>query len=1016
MKRTTTLLSLVVFLLLSFWVQAQTKFKSLNYLYSIQGKQILSGQHNDQKDLGCGSSGATGASYWTDQVHNITGKYPALYSADLLFVGDGQARWDITYEAEKQWNAGAVVQMMWHSCPPVLGATCDWKPGIISSLTAAQFSELLTNGSTLNTIWKSRVDEIAVYLQYLKSKGVEVFWRPYHEQNQSVFWWNSQGAANTKALYKMMHDYMTNNLGLDNLVWILDVQDISGSTNYWDWNPGNQYWDIMALDVYSDAYTNSEYYNDLLTTAAGKPLAVGECFNLPSSQTINSYPQYTFFMNWAYGLKKGLLCENTNSDAFIQEVYNNPKVITRDEMPGWGSAPSDYVVGYFPTYNNFPNAINNMDLSVLTHINVAFLNPDANGNIAMPNGLATVVAAAHAKNVKVNLSICGGSGNANTYHTLLSNATLTGTFINNLVQACIHNNLDGVDVDIEGNVLDGTAVTPVQYENFVTKLGVALHAQNKMMTAALASWFANNVSNTAAQQFDFIGLMSYDAYGGWTGPGQHSSYQMAVNDFNNFHNNKGVAANKLLIGLPFYGYGWGVNQRAWSYADVVNAYPGAENLDQIGSGADVIYYNGIPTIQQKCTFAKQNAGGVMIWELTQDVTGSKSLLNAVGGVMGKKNANIVPDNLAKNKSVMVSSTDASALTAAAITDGFYNTRWSSAYSDNQWLYVDLGDEFNINRVKLTWESASAKNYVIQFSNDAQTFTTVKTLANNITLVNDFTALTGKARYVRISCSARTTVYGYSLYELEVYGTAIPKPYSGTAMVLPGTVQAEDYDLGGEGVTYHDLSSGNQYAQYRNDNVDIETCTDAGGGYNIGSAQMGEWLAYTVNVTQSGYYDIAARVATNQSGRTFHLEMNGQNISGAVSVPNTGAWQTYATVLIPQVQLQAGVQQLQLNYDSEYLNVNHITFSLPTITTVRENQITDIHLFPNPVSDVLNYSISSDLNKSYSLQILNCLGEVVNTESISTSSGPINLQGMSAGVYQFKFINDNSVFVKAVVVR
>ena len=57
------------------------------------------------------------------------------------------------------------------------------------------------------------------------------------------------------------------------------------------------------------------------------------------------------------------------------------------------------------------------------------------------------------------------------------------------------------------------------------------------------------------------------------------------------------------------------------------------------------------------------------------------------------------------------------------------------------------------------------------------------------------------------------------------------------------------------------------------------------------AQTGEWLAYTVDVTQSTYYDIAVRIATSQSGKTFHLELNNQNISGAIQVPNTGAWQT-----------------------------------------------------------------------------------------------------------------------------
>ena len=248
-------------------VQAQSRFKTLNYLNSIKGKQILSGQHNDQKNLDCGASGSTGPRYWTDQVYNITGKYPALYGGDMLFHGSSQLRWDMTYEAERQWNAGAMVNIMWHACPPTQAASCGWDGGLLSSITAQQFAELLTNGSALNSTWKARVNEIAVHLQYLEDKGVEVLWRPYHEQNQTAFWWNSQGVNNTKALWRMMHNYMTNDLGLTNLVWVLDVQDIGGRTNFWDYNPGNQYWDIMALDVYADGLTNPEYYNNMITAA-----------------------------------------------------------------------------------------------------------------------------------------------------------------------------------------------------------------------------------------------------------------------------------------------------------------------------------------------------------------------------------------------------------------------------------------------------------------------------------------------------------------------------------------------------------------------------------------------------------------------------------------------------------------------------------------------------------------------------------------------------------------------------
>ena len=671
------------------------------------------------------------------------------------------------------------------------------------------------------------------------------------------------------------------------------------------------------------------------------------------------------------------------------------------------------VVGYMPTYRNFPGAINTADLNILTHVDIAFVNPDWNGNITMPGGTATVVSVAHAKNVKVLASICGGGGDGNTYRNILSNGTLTNTFVANLVQMCINNNLDGIDVDIEGDVLNGTYVTAAQYESFILKLRDALHAQNKLMTSALAGWFINNVTNAAAQAFDFIGLMSYDAYGGWTGPGQHSPYSMAVNDFNAFRN-KGVPAEKLLIGLPFYGYGWGTNQRAWTFNEITTTYPGSENNDQVGSGANVIYYNGIPTIKQKCDFAKATAGGVMIWELTQDASGNKSLLKAVGEVMGGANANIVPDNLAKGKTITASSTE-TANPASNATDGLYNTRWSSLYTNSEWFYVNLGDSYKVNQVKITWETASAKAYQVQFSADGITWTTVKTIANNATLVNDHTGLTGATKFVRILCTDRNTVYGYSVYELEVYGTALPKPYSGTAISIPGIFQAENYDLGGDAVAFNDLTPTNTHGAYRTDAVDIEACTDAGGGYNVGGTQAGEWLNYSVNVTATGNYQFNFRVAAVSAGKTFHIEVEGVNVSGAISVPNTGGWQTWQTISTAPIALTSGYKNLRIVFDSELINLNSVEVVAPVITSVDELESVNFNVYPNPASDILNYTLPSEFLGSSKVSLISAVGDEIYNKTINSLSGSIPLSNLNAGVYILEVSNFNGVVTKRVLV-
>jgi hypothetical protein len=129
-------------------------------------------------------------------------------------------------------------------------------------------------------------------------------------------------------------------------------------------------------------------------------------------------------------------------------------------------------------------------------------------------------------------------------------------------------------------------------------------------------------------------------------------------------------------------------------------------------------------------------------------------------------------NLALNKPVTVSSNqDAVAFPPAAAVDGNVGTRWSSLAADPQWIYVDLGASYNVNRVKVTWETAMASNYQIQIATAAAgPWTTMRSITGNATSVNDNTGLNGTGRYVRINGTARATQWGYSIWELEVYGS------------------------------------------------------------------------------------------------------------------------------------------------------------------------------------------------------------------------------------------------------
>jgi len=154
-------------------------------------------------------------------------------------------------------------------------------------------------------------------------------------------------------------------------------------------------------------------------------------------------------------------------------------------------------------------------------------------------------------------------------------------------------------------------------------------------------------------------------------------------------------------------------------------------------------------------------------------------------------------------------------------------------------------------------------------------------------------------------------------------------YGGTPAPIPGTVQAENYDTGGQGVAYNVTSINGTDNGYRSDGVDLEVCSDTGGGVDVGWESPGQWFKYTVNVAAAGTYTVSFRVAApNAVTDAFHLSnSSGTNLSGNVNVPATGGYQTWATVTA-SVTLPAGQQILTLNQDTGggIWNLNYLGFA------------------------------------------------------------------------------------------
>ncbi|RZL18938.1 MAG: hypothetical protein EOO89_04800, partial [Pedobacter sp.] len=284
---------------------------------------------------------------------------------------------------------------------------------------------------------------------------------------------------------------------------------------------------------------------------------------------------------------------------------------------------SDFkVVGYMFADGDLLAKSAKVDFSKITHLIIAFINPDAAGNFAPISGLQALAKKAHDNNVKILSALAGG--NPPQHLKELIKPANRRKLVEALTQLTRTYDLDGIDVDLEGDFVNE------HYEAFVVDLSAALKKEGKIMTAAVATWNSAAYSNKAIALFDLINIMSYDQTGPWRKdqPGPHSTYEAAETDFAHWNINRGIAAEKLVLGLPFYAYGFGSDIREdMSYGELVAAYPGSEKVDQWElPGKGTFYYNGLPTIQKKVAYAiKKKAGGVMIWQLLGDATGELSL-------------------------------------------------------------------------------------------------------------------------------------------------------------------------------------------------------------------------------------------------------------------------------------------------------------------------------------------------------------------------------------------------------
>jgi GH18 family chitinase len=279
---------------------------------------------------------------------------------------------------------------------------------------------------------------------------------------------------------------------------------------------------------------------------------------------------------------------------------------------------------YLPTWRgSFSNWASTMPWAKMTHLILAFATPENGTFVVSGNNdstIAVLVNAAHVNGVKVLIAIGGANGGSDTIAGLYT-AGNVDTFVNSLASWVDHENMDGVDVDVEGNPVNA------DYGPFVDKLVAKIRPSGKLVTAAVGQWYGDRIPASAYSKFDFINLMSYDHCGDWTPPCEHASMDWANKDLTFFRAK--TSSDKIVLGVPFYGYCWGTGcpAKSMTYADIIAKWPGAS--DYYINGGITVSYNTAATIVAKTQLSK-SYGGMMVWEIGQDTTGALSLMKAIG--------------------------------------------------------------------------------------------------------------------------------------------------------------------------------------------------------------------------------------------------------------------------------------------------------------------------------------------------------------------------------------------------
>lgn len=326
----------------------ESLLKLYGFLHENFGKKTISGIMTGDM-----SRYSIGADFRThDDVKDIydrSGKYPALVGVDFLFASGPNAKssWNMEYTnkgislVKDLWKKGGIPNFTWHWKDPRDKNDAFYTPGSNDSSTDFNLSEAFVSGTTNwnkeSAAYKgiiADIDFIADFFLDLQKEGVAGIFRPLHEAGGSWFWWSARSGMEFAALYRLVFDRMVKEKGVKNMVWVFNP--IAAYLS--DWNPGEDYYDVLSIDIYNSGYdysSNTCYFEDFKDKlGVHKILALSENGSIPDVNNMHTDEAvWSWWMPW-YGTWGSTWPAQTSNEMWKSNM-NDPRIITIEDMPGW---------------------------------------------------------------------------------------------------------------------------------------------------------------------------------------------------------------------------------------------------------------------------------------------------------------------------------------------------------------------------------------------------------------------------------------------------------------------------------------------------------------------------------------------------------------------------------------------------------------------------------------------------------------------------------------------------------